>query len=204
MKTFFTNIQKMSRMGRRSRCGRSTSGFTIVETLVAISIVLLGVTTVFTSAQVGISSTSGVRNRVTAMFLAQEGLEAVKNLKDSNLHAIIENPSADWLEGMTVRDNKEGPCPTSAASCGFDAGEVVGSQAFFSCEDGDCTIYTDINNDLLRQSGVQVGGPSSGFIREIFIEETVPDKQVRVRVLVSRPGSNFSPFEVTTYMYNWF
>jgi prepilin-type N-terminal cleavage/methylation domain-containing protein len=79
-----------------------TAGFTLIEALVAVAIVLLGVTAAFSSAQFGLSSTSAVRNRVTAMYLAQEAIEGVKNMKDSNVlkRSAGVTPAPDWLAGI--------------------------------------------------------------------------------------------------------
>ena len=184
-----------------------TRGFTLIESLVAISIVLVGVTTVFTVAQLGISSSSSVRSRITAMFLAQEALEAAKNLKDSNLHQISSNGAhINWLEGLKSSNGAE-ICPdyNGDTYCGFDVLKNTGdSDMFFQCNAG-CQIYTEPSVGLFEQAASGVpNGIDTGFVRKISVDEVVPDKQARVRVVISKPGTTFPDFEVVGFIYNWF
>ena len=73
----------------------STTGFTLVETLVAISILLLAVTAPLTIAYQGIASTSFVRDQIIATYLAQDAIEAIITQKRQN--SLLEN---NWLEKM--------------------------------------------------------------------------------------------------------
>lgn len=60
-----------------------SKGFTLVETLVAISIFttsILGLMAVLSS---GISSTNYAKKKMTATYLAQEGIEYARNLRDT-------------------------------------------------------------------------------------------------------------------------
>lgn len=174
--------------------GKNKKGFTIVETLVAISIVLVGVSAAFSAAQLGLSSSSSVRDRITAIFLAQEAMEGVKNMKDSNLLKIsTSEEDINWLGEITdICD--------SAAVCGYDT--VYGS--LFRCEsENDCKVFYEGN--FYRQS---LGGirdaTDTGLVRQIYITETVPDFEAKVRVVISKPSGNFPGFEITNFIYNWF
>lgn len=60
----------------------SYSGFTLVETLVAIAIIMLAITGPFMSAERTIVVASIVRDKMTASFLAQEGVEYARALRD--------------------------------------------------------------------------------------------------------------------------
>lgn len=58
------------------------SGFTLVETLVAIAIIMFAITGPFMSAERTVVVASIVRDKMTASFLAQEGLEYSRALRD--------------------------------------------------------------------------------------------------------------------------
>ncbi len=60
----------------------SYSGFTLVETLVAVAIIMLAITGPFMSAERTVVVASIVRDKMTASFLAQEGLEYTRALRD--------------------------------------------------------------------------------------------------------------------------
>ena len=169
------------------------SGFTLVEALVAVSIILVGVTAAFGTAQLGLSSTSAVRNRITAMFLAPEALEGVKNIKDSNLQKIsLNNSGINWLEGISI---------AGAAPCGSECGYDVITDSLSSCSDiGGCKIYLDDNFYRQMADGVT----ETGFVRQISVEEIVTGFEARVTVVVSRSSGNFPPFTVVSLLHNWF
>ena len=64
------------------------SGQTLVETMVAVFIMVMGVTAALGLAIYSFNATSLANKQVVAMGLAREGLEAVKNMRDTN-----------WLKG---------------------------------------------------------------------------------------------------------
>src|SRR3990167_10342533 len=76
--------------------GVKNKGFTIVESLVAISI-LVGVIIGTTSAiQIGISSYIFSKDQIIAFYLAQEGFEQIRNIRDEN-----GIKGQGWLTGLS-------------------------------------------------------------------------------------------------------
>lgn len=61
--------------------------FTIVETLVAIMILMVAISGPLTSAFRGLNAASAARDQMIATQLAQEGVEAFRNLVDSNIRS---------------------------------------------------------------------------------------------------------------------
>jgi Tfp pilus assembly protein PilV len=76
---------------------KEEKGFTIVESLVAIGMLLLAVTGAYGVAQQSLQHSQVAREQITAFYLAQEGIEAVKNLRDENFL----NGSYVWDGGAT-------------------------------------------------------------------------------------------------------
>ncbi len=58
------------------------SGFTLIEALVAISLLMIAISSPIMLAQKGLSSSILSRDQMIASFLAQDGIEAVKNIRD--------------------------------------------------------------------------------------------------------------------------
>lgn len=81
----------------------ASKGFTLVEAMVSISILLIGVTSAMGLASNSIATASYTRNRLTASMLAQEAMEAVQAERDSNflrlLHFDTSLRSGSWLTG---------------------------------------------------------------------------------------------------------
>ena len=59
-------------------------GFTLIEALVAISVLLLGIIGPMALAQRSLSVTVHTKDQVTAFFLAQDAIEHIKNMRDSD------------------------------------------------------------------------------------------------------------------------
>lgn len=117
-------------------------GFTLVETLVAISVLVLAITGAFSAAQGGISSYIFSKDQTISFYLAQESVEQIRNLRDEN--GLKGN---NWLSGIA-----SGP----ADPCYF--GKSCVTDAYLNtvtvCPAGGCPI---LNQDLTANS------PSYGF-----------------------------------------
>lgn len=70
------------------------SGQTLIETLVAIFILVMGVTAAVGLAIYSFNSSTGITKQIIATGLAREGIEAVKNMRDTN-----------WLQQTTIDTN---------------------------------------------------------------------------------------------------
>lgn len=182
---------------------KQNRGFTIIESLVAIAVVLVGVAAAFSAAQLGLFSSTSVRNRVTAVYLAQEAMEGVKNVKDSNVLKVSSpgGSSTDWLEGL----DGPGGCPGNQP-CGYD----ILDDSLFPCSNGGgggvdlCHVYIDANNNNIYHQSNPGSGVDTGFIREIYVTETDQNREAEVRVVVTKPGSKLGDFELVGFIYNWF
>jgi prepilin-type N-terminal cleavage/methylation domain-containing protein len=60
-------------------------GFTLIEMLITIAVVSAGIMGAFTAVQQGIIAADYANSRFTAALLAQEGVEIIKNIRDTNL-----------------------------------------------------------------------------------------------------------------------
>ena len=81
----------VSEIGVSPHSGR---GFTLIETLIAISVLLLAITGPLTIATRGLTSAAFARDQVAAYYLAQEAVELIRNKRDNN-HFANEN----WKDG---------------------------------------------------------------------------------------------------------
>lgn len=94
-------------------------GFTLVEALVAISILMIAIAGPMTLAQKGLSTATLSKDQMIASFLAQDGIEAVKNMRDQ---IALSKTSGDWLTG-TLLDNCL--CDDNEKICNFDSPTAV-------------------------------------------------------------------------------
>jgi len=78
------------------------AGFTIIETLVAITILMIAIAGPLTVAEKGLSASIYARDQLIGSYLAQDGMEYIKNVLDtdqlnSSNPVTITNPSDWWL-----------------------------------------------------------------------------------------------------------
>lgn len=175
------------------------SGFTLVETLVAISILSLSITATFTAVQNGIQNSTIAKDQTTAFYLAQEAMEFIKNKRDENaLHSISEqpNPTTHWLTGLS--DVTSDPCYFGKV-CEIDSPAKTITQcgvSFDSCP----VLLQDSSTGLF---GYTVGWNPTIFKREIQFRQVVADREVEVTIRMgwtSRWGNK--EFKVTETLFN--
>ena len=102
----FTQSLKL-RIGRKPNAQRamrsSSAGFTLIETLVAITILTIAVAAPLTLAAQSLLAAFNARDQVTAFHLAQEAIETVRAQRDHNLLEIVKaGADMDWLGGLYV------------------------------------------------------------------------------------------------------
>jgi len=80
----------------------TSKGFTLVETLIAISILSVAVVGPFVAIQSALVASYAARDQVIASMLAQEAIEYVRSVRDANYIAMVANPSGGttWFTGL--------------------------------------------------------------------------------------------------------
>ncbi|MEI7810068.1 MAG: type II secretion system protein [bacterium] len=168
---------------------KNKSGFTLVEMLIALSIISMSIVALMTVLGSGISNTTYSKNKMEATFLAEEGVEYVKNIRDTFvIYDDPSNPSVGWsafknrmILGAT------NPCNDVDVGCNFRTDlplniSNLNSQSyqniFGSCANvSDCSLfYNDSTGSYLYPVSGGNGGTDSGFVRKIFFTELSSDE----------------------------
>ena len=115
-----TNLSRApgERSARRRGARRATPAFSIIETLVAISILTLAVTGPMAFAQSSLRAAAYARDQAIAFFLAQDAVEFVKHVRDENS---LTDLRADWLSGLASCLGAE--CMVSSADVAIGDGD---------------------------------------------------------------------------------
>jgi len=185
-------------------------GFTLVETLVAITILLISIAGPLTIASKGLSGAYYARDQITAYYLAQEGIEYIRNVRDT--HSLDGSlVKAQWLVGD---DNTGGLNYCMNAFCRIDVRNTDPAVGVSSCS-GDAPTKPDlhcaplmIDTDSLGSDSLYDYSPSgvpSQFTREITIKtfaDNADEVQVTSTVYWRSPLPN-SSFSLTEDITNW-
>src|SRR5580704_9830149 len=89
---------------RKIKNKENKSGFTLVELLVAMSILSLAILATFGAVSNNLRASNFAQDQVTAYYLADEGIEYIHNLRDENgiknVQALAVGSSVPWLTGI--------------------------------------------------------------------------------------------------------
>lgn len=157
----------------------SNSGFSLLETLVALAILNAAMLGPITLAYNSIRSASLSHDKAIAAFLAEEAVELVRAKRDANIY----NKEKSWLKGL---DGSEGSANCISGPCSVDA-TVDLKDAIKTCA-GKCTVvkyqYDPFTNSgfYRQQAGA---GDDTVFTRQILVDELAKDQEAKVTVTVS-------------------
>jgi prepilin-type N-terminal cleavage/methylation domain-containing protein len=163
-------------------------GFTIIESLVAIFILVISLTGPMVFSQSGLRAAFVSRDQITAFFLAQDTFEYIKNIRDDNvLEYLADNTSGvEWLDNFDDCLDARGCTIDTSTNNLASAFNICTSSSVEGCMDDPETPdknYTTLKRDSDGVFGFN-GSEDSIFARHIFIEETVPGREAEVTVYV--------------------
>lgn len=169
-------------------------GFTIVESLVAIIILVFAITGAASAIQIGISSYIFSKDQIIAFYLAQEGFEQIRNLRDENG---LKNQN--WLTGISA--NSSDPC-FFGKSCAADP-VPLGNPLLFRCGDtpGTCPVLRQ--NATTGFFGYNLSWPATIFRREILLTQ-INAREISILVTVDwSKGPVNRQFRARENLLNW-
>ena len=177
---------------------KQNKGFTIIEVLVALAIFSLSVVIVMVTLSSGISNINTVSKKITATYLAQEGLEAVRNVRDD--YMLFPANGAGWSDFLT---NVYQRCNTNG--CGVN--DLIGipfSSKIETCGNISCHIFEhSIANG--GGYGVDLGGDTSTVFNRVITATTNGADEVIVKSSVSwLEGGVPHIVSFTEELFNWY
>lgn len=185
-------------------------GFTIIETLVAIFILLISITGPLAFAQGGLRASFVARDQVVAFYLAQDAIESIKNIRDNDAL-----DGEEWLDTLKGWGCVSGPGGTMDSPCELDtaggtpAGQTITPRSCSTDPGNTCRAMKFDDNDgrkLFRWSQETGAGIStSKFRRTVWVHEVVADREAQIVIEVAWDTNFFSDRRVVVQenIYNW-
>lgn len=168
-------------------------GFTLLEALVAISILMVAVMAPITIAQKGLSSAIYSKNQMIASYLAQDALEFIKNRRDQ----VSINNNSDWQGLFIFGDSVKNTLCFSEQGCQIDTIKNS-SQVLEDILGYSDSSYLKKNPDGFYQYD---SGLDTYFTRQVNIKLINSDEAL-VTVTVKWGGLN-NQVVIKTQMYNF-
>jgi type II secretory pathway pseudopilin PulG len=161
------------------------SGFTIVETLVAITILMIAIAGPLTIAEKALSAAIYARDHLMASYLAQDAMESIKNIVDTNeitIHGGNNSQSIDWLDASNDGFTELSYC-SSTSGCEID------------------TINNSINQPTCPSTNASFCPPlnlsSSGYVQDTTKPVTPFTRYFYVKSFTLAGGGNAANVVVT-------
>ncbi|MEA2112535.1 MAG: hypothetical protein U9P50_01010 [Patescibacteria group bacterium] len=186
---------------KNNREKSTTGGFTLIETFVAITVLVISIMGPFTLVMEGLAISKSTKGQITAMYLAQEAIEYVRNIRDENILT-----GNNWLTDLNGREVKPDGTTQPCLNC--------------NCIGQECIVNAPVHRDvttcnggcdpLLFNSTSKIYGYSSGdpsvFTRTVEINEIPGFENIEVIVTITmtwQEGPNSRTFVVKEHLLNW-
>ncbi len=196
------------------------SGFSLVEVLVAITLLLLVVTGPMTIISRANNSTAYATEQINAFFLAQEGIELAQKSRDDLILTYFQRQiigSGGITNPMARFTSTNSTAPLrfcyAATGCGLTISDDGQDVDVKNCNTaGGCRLYTDDDSDRSKYVHISTS-PDSGqtetpFTRTIYMDKIMDRSSVReikvTSVVTWRTGSLIADqrVELVTYLAN--
>ncbi len=176
-----------------------SSGFTLIETLAAISLLSVAIMAPMTLTTRSLAASYYARDQVTAYYLAQEAIETLRSIRDGQILKIVQStdPSSINIFGsiepyinngqpfiIDALDSTITQCPTPPTPCS--------------------PIQTNATRTLY---GYEIGWTDTNFTRTVTARKIKIDSndEIRVTVEVSWKTGSFQTrkFSISVNLYRW-
>lgn len=156
-------------------------GFSVIEIAIVIALINIGMLGIFGLVQITLTASSNSSNQLNAFYLAQEGIEIVRNIRDANWLKQRSDPAISWDDGL-----------------GSGAWEVsYNSTSLESYQDR--YLKRDPNSGSFNYSS----GNDTIFKRKIVIKRPATNSlDVKVEVSWNERGKSHT-VRAETLLYNW-
>lgn len=191
------------------------SGFTLVETLVAITILLIVMIGPMTISSQTAKSSTFASEQVTAFFLAQEGAEIVQKARDDLLVRSFASDATvaertPWAAFTNTSSGRYRLCYDGAEGCGMEILIHGGSTDIStpidcgSAVQTDCDLWYAPSNVRSKFTHTAAGNTATPFNRRIYLT-LVNANEVTVRSVVTWQSGNLrneQRVEVESRLFN--
>lgn len=188
---------------------KKQSGFSLIETLIAVSILMIAIAGPFALVQAGLFSSIHQRDQVTATYLAQEAIEYIKNVRDGNSYSQYSGGNvSDWLTGPDGSSMKD-TCADNG--CYVDLQGNLDGGFIKKVDDGGDKKITQTNSSdgVFRYYGYESSNGNTikdtGYTRVVKITPVVGTlDEVTVTVIVGwKEGAIKRSHTVSENIYNY-
>ena len=163
------------------KINKQTSGFTLIETMVAVGVIMIGLVSALGAITTALFYVSNIQDRLIAANLTAEGIEIIRNIRDNN-----------WLQNLPWNN-------------GLSGGDYQTACALPAC--GSISFSSYGGNPLLFDSGSGLynytSGSSTAYMRKLSITN-LSNYEIRVVSTVTwqRRSATYD-ISAEDHLFNW-
>ena len=182
-----------------------SKGFTLMESLVAIAVFTVGISAAIFVIQQSFTVGSRVKSKIIAAYLAQEGIEVIRNIRDrnwiaGNVYNIVDSCYGNcWIKDINDFDITSNPVNVGCVQHDYSA--LYSLSDATECPGGQGGLAFDGSYYVVDQNGK--------FKREIktefFPENTIPipPEPEYLKVTSKVDCGTSCSVSLEEYLYNW-
>ena len=176
---------------REKRASLSSGGFTMVEMIATIAVLSFGIIAIYSAFYPLVVLNYNIPLRLTAVYLTQEGLEIIHNMRDRNFIQSVQDGNSNWSDDLL-------DCETGCQA-DYKTGTMAEELAN-QLQPYNENAFLKLNEDGFYGYG---NGTATRFRRKITVGHISQDTlKVNVEVIWEYNGQPFS-FQASQYLYNW-
>lgn len=166
----------------------SQTGFTLIETLVAVSFLTVAIVAPMTLTTRSLSTAYYARDQITAFHLAQEAIETVRHVRDGNILQNALGTQTDLLNGIPqgtpfVVDTRD----DTLTSCTLECSPLRTDGEFYGYDEGPEWAESRFTRTVLAD----------------FVDESTDEIQVVVTVSWQSGSFQVRSFTISENLYRW-
>lgn len=202
-----SNIKNLF-LHKKYRFYKNDKGLTIIESLVAISIVVISILGPLVIVSQALKISFFARDQIGAFYLAHEALEHIRNVRDKN--SLTSTNPADWLNNIVTSSLQSYPIMSTDDQntiIKYSLNRNNGGYEISQCPNNICSpikrnsstgIYGEINDAL----------PNSVYTREIVFYKALNDDDVKREVVIEvrifwKHANGVYEFKIRESFANW-
>lgn len=184
---------------------QKNKAFTLVETLIAISIFTVSILSLLVVLSQSISRTNYAKTKVVASFLAEEGVEYIRNMRDTYvLYSATTQAGWDAFNSKLTTNSCE-----AADGCYFNADNLIYSDTtqpmidiiFSACSSATCPNGILLYDPATGKYGFS--GVSSGYSRKITVNIISANETEVFSTVYWTQGSGTYNIVFSESLFNW-
>lgn len=149
-------------------------GFTLIEAMVAVSIMAIAIAAPMYAASRTIAAAQLSAEKLTATYLAQEGVEYVRKMRDDAYLASISDQRTAW----SAFSSRVDICAGSQIGCTID---TIGPSAFAQCAGDPATTCQPLYRNILQQYTQAVTEDKTIYTR--YVQVSIVDTNTEMKVV---------------------